>query len=92
VRLLQDASAVVAREPLRSVLRLVDITGVGLDERMGEVIHETLTRDLPHLRAHAVVGVDDRKRLVFNVAAAVLGDVIEQFATQDDAKDWLLTR
>jgi hypothetical protein len=92
VRRLYEASAVTTREPLRSVLRLVDVTGVGLDARRGEVVHETVVRDLPHLRAIAVVGVEGKKRLVFNVAAAVLGDAIEHFDTLEQAKDWLVTR
>jgi hypothetical protein len=92
VRRLYAAGDVTIRQPLRSVLRLVDVRGVELDPRMGEAVYENATRGLRHLKASAVVGVEGPRRMVFNVAVAVLGDDIERFDTLEQAMDWLVTR
>jgi hypothetical protein len=91
-RLLEEASALAASEPPRSVLMLVDVTGAVADPSAGEAVYRAVSRDRPYVRAQAVVGVSERQRLVFNVAAAELGDEIAQFPSRDEALAWLAAR
>ncbi len=92
IALMRSADDAMAGEADRTVLTLIDVTDAAVDPTVAEAVHDSIRRGARRRRATAVVGIEGRQRWVFNVAAAFLGDGIEQFANVGEALDWLVSR
>jgi hypothetical protein len=88
---IEEARQFVAAQPRRrNLLTLVDVTDSVQDDRVLEALKALAAHDKPWVLAGAVVGVGGARRLLFKLVAMLSGRKLASFASQDDAKEWLV--
>jgi hypothetical protein len=84
------ASSQTLREPLNSVLSLVNVTDTIGTEEIVEYLKHAAARTKPYIRKMAIVGVQSYKRILLRAVVAFTGQDIKPFGTLEEAKDWLV--
>ena len=88
---IEEARQFVAAQPRRrNLLTLVDVTDSVQDDRVIEALKALAQHDKPWVMAGAVVGVGGARRLLFKLVTMFSGRKLASFASQDDAKAWLV--
>src|SRR5258708_1986260 len=88
---LEEAGLFVAAQPRRrNLLTLVDVSGLTQDEKVVDAFKALAEHDKPWVLAGAVVGVSTFKRVLFKLVTMLSGRKLATFASQEDAKDWLV--
>jgi hypothetical protein len=88
---IEEARQFVAAQPRRrNLLTLVDVTDSVQDDRVIEALKALAEHDKPWVMAGAVVGVGGARRLLFKLVTMFSGRKLARFASQDDAKEWLV--
>jgi hypothetical protein len=84
------ASAFVQRHEPKSLLTLVDLTGVPHSLVTAAIMQQGIAESRPHVRARAVVGLSPEGARSFDVAAKLFGSPMAVFEDVDAAADWLV--
>jgi hypothetical protein len=83
------ASDLTLREPLNSVLSLVDVGGTAGTPEIVDYIKAAAVTTRPHIRKMAVVGIQGYRKLFLRAVIAFSGQAIQPFDTREEAKQWL---
>lgn len=86
---LAEAKAVIAREPLNSLLTLTDISNTKFPKQVTEMMKAYTAHNKPYVRAAAVVGCDGLRKALVYVVSAFTGRDLAPFDDLEKAKDWL---
>ena len=84
-----EAKEVIAKQPPSSLLTLTDVEGSTFNREVAEALKLYVAHNKPFVRAGAVVGLNDLKRVIFNFLNRVTGRSLKGFEQIDEAKDWL---
>jgi len=88
---IEEARKFVAAQPRRrELLVLTDVTGSIQDAPAVEAMKALAAHDKPWVLAGAVVGVSAMKRMAMKMVLLFSGRKVGVFATQQQAKDWLV--
>ncbi len=86
---IEEAQAIIARQPPASLLTLTDVTDAQHNREVTFRLKDYVAHNKPFVRAGAVVGLNELRRVLFNFLNRVTGRTLRGFDTLDDAKDWL---
>jgi hypothetical protein len=77
-------------QPLRSLLILVDVTGVEYSLEAFAVVQQSVATIRPYVRARAVVGLPRAAEIPFSFVARIAGSPMARFSDLESAKRWLV--
>ena len=86
---IREARSVIGAQPAGSLLTLTDVEGSVYDREVADELKAYVTHNKPFVRAGAVVGLNDLKRVTFNFLNRVTGRNLKAFEGLDAAKEWL---
>ncbi len=80
---------VVMRQPLDSVLELVDVTGTTGSMKNVDIFRTAVGESRPHTRRMAVIGITGVRHIIAHAVTRVTGIEYTPFDDFEKAKDWL---
>jgi hypothetical protein len=86
---IREAKAIIAEQPPGSLLTLTDVEGSSYNRVVADELKAYVAHNKPFVRAGAVVGLNDLKRVIFNFLNRVTGRTLKGFDRVEMAKDWL---
>ena len=86
---IREAQALIATQAPSSLLTLTDVEGSTYNREVADALKAYVAHNKPFVRAGAVVGLNDLKRVIFNFLNRVTGRSLKGFERLDEAKDWL---
>lgn len=86
------AKRTIAANPPASVLTLTDVTNGHYDRKVSEELKSYVAHNKPYVKAGAVVGLTDLKKIVFNSLNRLTGRNLKAFETLDEARSWLVSQ
>ncbi len=92
IKLIRDATPVIAAQPQRSIRTLTDVTNLTFNTEATQALKEFTVHNKPYVVAGAVVGVTGLKQIIYNSVLKFSGRNIVAFDTLDEAKNWLATQ
>lgn len=91
-RAVRLGSELVQAQPLRSVLILVDLTGVEYSLEAFAILQQSVVANRPYVRARAIVGLPGAAAVPFQIVARLSESPMARFDTLDEAKEWLISQ
>jgi len=85
----EHASDLTMKEPLDSVLSLVDVTGTSGTPEIVDYIKTAAVATKPYVRKMAVVGIQGYRKILLRAVIAFSGQAIHPCDTIEQAKEWL---
>lgn len=82
----------VQTQPPRSVLILVDLTGVEYNIESFAIVQQSVATLRPFIRARAVVGLPRVAAIPFSIVARLSGSPMASFDDLEAAKEWLVSQ
>lgn len=93
LRAIAEAKATIAKQPPASLLTLTNVEGAILNSTVSAAIKDLAAHNKPFVKAGAVVGLDNYKRIVFNTLLVLSGRRnLHVFDDISKAKDWLVSQ
>ena len=86
-----QARRMIDGQPPRSVYTLTLVENAHYDREVAEALREYVALNKPYVRAGAVVGLNDLKKIVFNFLNRVTGRALKAFEDVESARAWLAT-
>lgn len=86
------AEKTIAEEPPRSVLTLTNAEKAMHDRRVTERLKSYVEHNKPYVKAGAVVGLNELRKIVFNFLNKASGRSLKAFDDLADAKNWLVRK
>lgn len=86
------AERTIAGEPPSSVLTLTNAEKAMHDRRVTERLKSYVEHNKPFVRAGAVVGLNELRKIVFNFLNKASGRSLKAFDDITDAKNWLVRK
>ena len=83
------ADAVIMREPLGSVLVLIDLRETAATGSVVAMFKESSKYTTPYIRKHALIGITGMKRYLADKVAKLTGRPMRLFTTAEEAFEWL---
>jgi hypothetical protein len=80
----------VMKQPLNSVLELVDLTDTVGSKRNVEILKAAVAESKAHIRKVAVIGISGIRQLIVQGVARITGMGFTLFDDEEKAKDWLV--
>lgn len=90
IGVIDDARAIIDRQPEKSLAILTFVQGTKVDDRISEAMKDFAARNNPYVAASAVVGLSTVQRVVFEAVRMFTGRDIHAFDSLPPAKDWLV--
>ena len=78
-------------QPPRSVLVLVDVTGVEYSVESFAIVQQSVAENRPFVRARAVVGLPRVAAVPFQIVARLSDSPMAKFETREAAQEWLVS-
>ncbi len=88
--IIERAQQIIASRPHESLLTLTDLKDTQYNRRITEALKEYVAHNRPYVKAGAVIGLNDIKRVLFNALKRVTGRNLRAFEQSEAAKDWLV--
>ncbi|MDM7926496.1 MAG: hypothetical protein QUS35_10820 [bacterium] len=88
-RLVEQARVLIAAEPYRSVLTVVDATGSEFDSGVLQTLKEFVKVNTPYIKKTAVVGITGLKEVGLLAVSRGLGRPLDTCGTLQEALDML---
>jgi hypothetical protein len=85
-----DAINKITKMPPKSVLVITDSTGAVYNSESSETTKNYSASISPHVKASAVVGADNMKKIMISTLRMVTKRDIKTFDTREQALDWLV--
>ena len=79
-------------QPPRSVLVLVDLTGVEYSLESFAIVQQSVAVNRPFVRARAIVGLPSAAAIPFQIVAKLSDSPMASFAGIEEAKEWLVSQ
>ncbi|MDH4162859.1 MAG: hypothetical protein OEW15_09265 [Nitrospirota bacterium] len=92
IKLVKDATPVIAAQPEKSIRTLTDVTDLTFNVEATEALKHFTKHNKPYVIAGAVVGVTGLKQIIYNAVLKFSGRNIVAFDSLDEAKNWLSTQ
>jgi hypothetical protein len=89
IRLIPVAARDIRAQPLGSVMTLVHVKGVKLEERMNNDLKELAAGNKPHVRLSAISGLSPLQRVVLNTVKILTRREFHLFDEKEKALDFL---
>jgi hypothetical protein len=89
IEVLEQARKLICQQPEKSVLSMIDYTGVRYNIPAVEAQKEFSAAVGPHMKASTVVGVTGILQVVYRSVVRITRRNIKTFATREEALDWL---
>ncbi|MBI2213943.1 MAG: hypothetical protein HYU52_09880 [Acidobacteria bacterium] len=89
---IREAKAVIGQQEPFSLLTLTDVEGSSYNRVVADELKAYVAHNKPFVRAGAVVGLNDLKRVIFNFLNRVTGRTLKGFDRVEAAKDWLASQ
>lgn len=89
---IETAERTIAGEPHASLLTLTNAENAMHDRRVTERLKSYVENNKPFVKAGAVVGLNELRKIVFNFLNKAAGRSLKAFDDIDRAKTWLVTR
>jgi hypothetical protein len=89
---IEEGKRVVLNQPPKSLLSLLDVTGLRFTMETARLLKEGMAQNTPFVRATAVIGMSGLQSVLFQALRRIRGGSIQSFATREEALDWLLTQ
>jgi hypothetical protein len=86
---IREAQAVIATQSPGSLLTLTDVEASHYNREVAEALKAYVAHNKTFVRAGAVVGLNDLKRVIFNFLNRVTGRSLKGFDQLAAARDWL---
>jgi len=86
----REVIAELTRQAPDSVLELVDVRGSIGSRDAVNLLKASASKTRPHIRKSAVVGVEGMVKVLAQAVSRFSGLGITLFATEEEAKDWLV--
>jgi hypothetical protein len=83
------AERTIAAEPANSVLTLTNAEKAMHDRRVTERLKTYVAHNKPYVKAGAVVGLNELRKIVFNFLNKAAGRSLKAFDDINEAKNWL---
>ena len=80
----------VMKEPLDSVLELVDVTDTTGSRKNVEILRDAVAESKAHIHRVAVIGISGVRQLIVQGVARITGMSFTLFDDEEKAKDWLV--
>lgn len=87
--ILTEAKTLILSFPLQSVIVVTDVTGTKYNRESISFMREYAAVTSPFLKAGAVVGVTDLKKIIYNTIMTIIRKNYPCFDTMEKALDWL---
>lgn len=87
--ILKKASAMVAAEPMKSVLIITDVSNVKYDKVIFEAFKQYASDNTPYVKGSSLVGLNGMQRIMFNAIMSLIKRDIHVASSLDDAKQHL---
>jgi hypothetical protein len=84
IALLKKAEGIISKEPLNSVLALVNVKGSNFDTDLSTALKDFVKKNTPYIKCSAVYGVEGLKEIIFKGRKNLV-----LFKTLEEAKDYL---
>ncbi|SMD36863.1 hypothetical protein SAMN04488029_3108 [Reichenbachiella faecimaris] len=89
---MDEAVRVISKFPHKSVLSLVDMTGMRFNKGVIEKVTEIARKNEPYVKVTAIVGLNSVAKLIAKSVIKLTGRNTVLFDQFDEAKAWLLTQ
>ena len=86
---MREAQGIIAEQPHGALLTLTDVAESSYNREVADALKAYVAHNKPFVRAGAVVGLNDLKRVIFNFLNRVTGRSLKGFEQLDAAKEWL---
>jgi hypothetical protein len=90
LQLVREAAPMIAKQPPKSLLTLVDARNMTFDTASTESLKQFAKHNGPYVIAGAVLGVTGLKKIIFNAVLKFSGRNLVAVDSLDQAKDWLV--
>ena len=84
-----EADAQIMREPLGSVLVLIDLRNTAATASVVSMFKQSSQLTTPFIRKHALIGITGLKRYLADKVAKLAGRPMRLFNSEGEAFDWL---
>ena len=92
LRVIEQAKAVIKKQPPNSVLTLTDSTGTRFDDEVTKSMKEYAAHNKPYVRAGAAIGITGLRKIIFEAILLFSSRKLATFDSIDAAKDWLVSQ
>lgn len=90
-RAVRLATEFVQSQPPRSLLILVDVTGVEYNIESFAIVQQSVAKNRPFVRARAIIGLPQIAYIPFELVAKLADSPMARFDDPEAAKDWLVS-
>ena len=90
VRIANTAKTMIAKQPVRSLRTLTDVTQMSFNTAATEALKDLAKHNTPYVNAAAVVGITGLKQIIYNAVVRFSGRNLVAFDSSDQAKEWLV--
>ncbi len=87
---IEEAGRLIAREPLRSVYTVTDVTGSKVTSRIRAALHALTQANKPYVVAGAVVGATSLQMIILRGIVQLTKRRLVVANSREEAKDWLV--
>ena len=87
--ILDEAAAVIAKYPPKSVLILTDSTNATYNTEVSNAMKNFSQKNTPYVKGSAVIGVDAMRKMLLLAVKTVTKRDIRSFDQKDEALEWL---
>lgn len=84
------SAQVIRKEPLNSVLLLVDVTDARFNSKIIDELKSLSKDNKPFVKKTAIVGVNNFKKILFNAIVSFAKRDLKLFNNLEESKDWLI--
>lgn len=87
--LIPEAKALIASHDPGTALTLTDVTGAGVNRELSEALKAYVAENKVFVKAGAVVGLNDLKKVIFNALNRITGRNLKAFDDLVEAREWV---
>jgi hypothetical protein len=92
LRIIEETKTVIATRPPVSVFTLTNITSAYFDSDITQALKHLATHNTPYVKAGAVVGVTNIRRIIYNAVLFFSKRHLEICEDLESAKAWLVSQ
>jgi hypothetical protein len=86
---IREGIELIKTQQKNSVLLLTNVSNTEYHKDVFPIIKDYVVSNIPYIKGSAVVGIDGVKKAIFNTLKFITIHEINQFETEEAARDWL---
>ena len=87
---LAEAKAYIAALPPRSLLAMLDVTGIKYNTELSDAFKEFAAHNKPYSKASAIVGIGGLQKIAYTAIMTFTDRNVPLFNSRAEALDWLV--